>query len=66
MLRAIIGDQVPGIAIAIIGPEGIREMASAGFADLATSVVVSPGDGVPLVLDDEDRHSDDRYALGRT
>jgi CubicO group peptidase (beta-lactamase class C family) len=41
-LGAIIGDKVPGIAMAIVGPEGIREVASAGFADLATSVGASP------------------------
>jgi CubicO group peptidase (beta-lactamase class C family) len=40
-LRAAVGDRVPGIAIAIVGPEGIREVASAGFADLAASVEAS-------------------------
>ena len=34
-LRLVIGRKVPGIAIAIAGPEGLRETAAAGYADLA-------------------------------
>jgi CubicO group peptidase (beta-lactamase class C family) len=40
-LRAVVGDKVPGVAIAIVRPEGIREVASAGFADLAAGVEAS-------------------------
>jgi CubicO group peptidase (beta-lactamase class C family) len=34
-LRQITGREVPGIAVAIAGPEGLRETAAAGYADLA-------------------------------
>jgi len=34
-LRLVTGREVPGIAIAIAGPEGLRETAAAGYADLA-------------------------------
>jgi CubicO group peptidase (beta-lactamase class C family) len=34
-LRLVTGRKVPGIAIAIAGPEGLRETAAAGYADLA-------------------------------
>ena len=34
-LRQITGREVPGIAVAIAGPEGLRETAAAGDADLA-------------------------------
>lgn len=34
-LRQLTGRDVPGIAIAIAGPEGLREAAAAGYADLA-------------------------------
>jgi CubicO group peptidase (beta-lactamase class C family) len=34
-LRQVTHHEVPGIAIAIAGPEGLRETAAAGYADLA-------------------------------
>jgi CubicO group peptidase (beta-lactamase class C family) len=34
-LRQITGQDVPGIAVAIAGPEGLRQTAAAGYADLA-------------------------------
>ena len=34
-LRQITAREVPGIAVAIAGPEGLRETAAAGYADLA-------------------------------
>jgi CubicO group peptidase (beta-lactamase class C family) len=34
-LRQVTGKDVPGVAIAIAGPEGLRETAAAGYADLA-------------------------------
>lgn len=41
-LRAAAGDRVPGVAIAIVAPEGIRDMAAVGFADLDSDVEASP------------------------
>jgi CubicO group peptidase (beta-lactamase class C family) len=41
-LRALIADRVPGVALAIVGPDGLRCTASAGSADLAASVPTSP------------------------
>jgi CubicO group peptidase (beta-lactamase class C family) len=40
-LRSVTGQQVPGVAIAIAGTEGLREVAAAGYADLAASVSAS-------------------------
>ena len=34
-LRKVTDREVPGIAVAIAGPEGLRETAAAGYADLA-------------------------------
>jgi CubicO group peptidase (beta-lactamase class C family) len=41
-LRQITSRKVPGIAIAIAGPEGLRETAAAGYADLASREPASP------------------------
>jgi len=40
-LRSLTGQRVPGVAIAIAGPEGLREVAASGYADLAVSVAAS-------------------------
>jgi CubicO group peptidase (beta-lactamase class C family) len=42
-LRSLTGQQVPGVAIAVAGPEGLREAAAAGYADLAARVPASLG-----------------------
>jgi Beta-lactamase len=42
-LRLVTGPKVPGIAIAIAGPEGLRETAAAGYADLAVGEPASAG-----------------------
>jgi CubicO group peptidase (beta-lactamase class C family) len=34
-LRKVTDREVPGIAVAVAGPEGLRETAAAGYADLA-------------------------------
>ena len=34
-LRRITDREVPGVAVAIVGPEGVREAAAAGYANLA-------------------------------
>jgi hypothetical protein len=39
-LRSLTGQQVPGLAIAVAGPEGLRE-AAAGYADLTARVAAS-------------------------
>ena len=36
-LGDVVGDRVPGIAIAVVGPEGVRATAANGMADLATA-----------------------------
>jgi CubicO group peptidase (beta-lactamase class C family) len=41
-LRSAAGRKVPGIAIAIVGPEGVRDSAAVGSADLAADVPASP------------------------
>jgi CubicO group peptidase (beta-lactamase class C family) len=40
-LRSLTGQQVPGLAIAVAGPEGLREAAAAGYADLTARVAAS-------------------------
>lgn len=40
-LRSLTSQQVPGVAIAIAGPEGLREEAAAGYADLTARVAAS-------------------------
>jgi CubicO group peptidase (beta-lactamase class C family) len=40
-LRSLMGQQVPGLAIAVAGPEGLREAAAAGYADLTARVAAS-------------------------
>jgi CubicO group peptidase (beta-lactamase class C family) len=40
-LRSLTGQQVPGAAIAVAGPEGLREVAVAGYADLMARVAAS-------------------------
>ena len=42
-LRLVTGREVPGIALAIAGPEGLRETAAAGYADLAVGEPASAG-----------------------
>ena len=41
-LRALASDRVPGVAIAVVGPEGLRGSAAAGSADLTTGVAAAP------------------------
>jgi CubicO group peptidase (beta-lactamase class C family) len=41
-LRAAAGDRVPGVAIAIVAPDGIRDAAAVGYADLGSHVAASP------------------------
>jgi CubicO group peptidase (beta-lactamase class C family) len=40
-LRSLTGQQLPGVAIAIAGAEGMREAAAAGYANLAAGVPAS-------------------------
>jgi CubicO group peptidase (beta-lactamase class C family) len=40
-LRSLAGQKVPGVAIAIAGAEGLREVAATGYADLAAGVPAS-------------------------
>lgn len=41
-LRATAGGRVPGVAIAIVAPEGLRHAAAVGLADLGSHVEASP------------------------
>jgi CubicO group peptidase (beta-lactamase class C family) len=41
-IRALAGDGVPGIAVLVAGPEGVRAAGAAGFADVAGRVAASP------------------------
>jgi CubicO group peptidase (beta-lactamase class C family) len=42
-IRALAGGAVPGIAVLVTGPEGVRAWGAAGFADVAGQVAASPG-----------------------
>ena len=42
-IRALAGGAVPGIAVLVTGPEGVRATGAAGFADVAGQVPASPG-----------------------
>lgn len=42
-IRALAGGAVPGIAVLVTGPEGVRAAGAAGFADVAGQVPASPG-----------------------
>jgi CubicO group peptidase (beta-lactamase class C family) len=35
-IRSVVGDDVPGVAVAVVGPDGILETAATGWADLIT------------------------------
>jgi CubicO group peptidase (beta-lactamase class C family) len=41
-LAAAVGEHVPGVAVAVVGPDGVRDTASAGSADLASGRPASP------------------------
>jgi CubicO group peptidase (beta-lactamase class C family) len=42
-IRALSGGGVPGIAVLVAGPEGVRAAGAAGLADVAGRVPASPG-----------------------
>jgi CubicO group peptidase (beta-lactamase class C family) len=42
-IRALAGDGVPGVAVLVAGPEGVRAAGAAGLADVAARVPASPG-----------------------
>jgi CubicO group peptidase (beta-lactamase class C family) len=42
-IRALAGDHVPGIAVLVAGPEGVRAAGAAGLADIAGQVPAVPG-----------------------
>jgi CubicO group peptidase (beta-lactamase class C family) len=42
-LRAIVGASVPGVAIAIVDPDGVRAATAVGSADLTRDIAASPG-----------------------
>lgn len=41
-MRSILGDRVPGIAVAVVGPEGVRAVGGDGLADVTASTPASP------------------------
>jgi len=41
-IRAAAGDRVPGIAVVVVGPDGVQAVGAAGLADLAEHVPASP------------------------
>jgi hypothetical protein len=41
-IRALAGEGVPGIAVLVAGPEGVRAAGAAGLADIAGQVPASP------------------------
>jgi CubicO group peptidase (beta-lactamase class C family) len=46
-VRRAVGDRVPGVALVIVGPEGVRERAGVGKADLVTDTPMSPDLAAP-------------------
>jgi len=42
-IRALAGEGVPGVAVLVAGPEGVRAAGAAGLADIAARVPASPG-----------------------
>jgi CubicO group peptidase (beta-lactamase class C family) len=41
-LERTVGNSVPGVAMAVVGPEGIRELGSTGLADVVSGTAASP------------------------
>ena len=41
-LQALVPDRVPGLAVMVVGPEGVRDVAAVGFADIATQTEAAP------------------------
>ena len=41
-LRSLVPDRVPGLAVVIVGPEGVRGSVGVGFADMANRIEASP------------------------
>jgi CubicO group peptidase (beta-lactamase class C family) len=41
-IRAAAGDRVPGIAVLVVGPDGVQAVGGAGLADLAENLPASP------------------------
>ena len=60
-LRGTLEEHVPGVAVAVVETDGIRDAVGVGMADIARDAGLA-GDGVPVVLDDEDRDRNGRDA----
>jgi Beta-lactamase len=43
LIRALAGEGVPGVAVLVAGPEGVRAGGAAGLADIAGHMPASPG-----------------------
>jgi hypothetical protein len=41
-IRAVAGDRVPGIAVLVVGPEGVQAVGAAGLADIGANLPASP------------------------
>ena len=41
-LQALVPDRVPGLAVAVVGPEGVLDAAAMGFADIAARTEATP------------------------
>ena len=46
-VRRVVGDHVPGVAIVIVGPEGVRDRAGSGLADVVADTPMSPDLAAP-------------------
>jgi CubicO group peptidase (beta-lactamase class C family) len=41
-LQSLVPDRVPGLAVVVVGPEGVRELVGVGFAEIANRTEASP------------------------
>ena len=41
-LQSLVPDRVPGLAVVVVGPEGVREVGAVGFAEIATRTQATP------------------------
>jgi CubicO group peptidase (beta-lactamase class C family) len=46
-VRAALGTKAPGVALVIVGPEGVRARSAVGMADVASRTPMSTDMGVP-------------------
>jgi CubicO group peptidase (beta-lactamase class C family) len=46
-VRRAVADHVPGVALIVVGPEGVRARSAVGMADLAAGITMTTGTAIP-------------------